>query len=258
MENNFKFHEIDKREGFTFGKDITSNRFCIICEKDTMNNQEPIYYENMTYFSLIKIEDKYYELIMFKSEIHELLANKIFDTICSIDNASIIKNISKINSIFNELFKSIDIKILRGIFAEMKGILDFELTPYKDENSIFDCKNNEGCDVEIKSFSSSLREVIISKQQLLNNSLAKFLMVEVIESSDGETIKKVYSNMVGITKEKFKYINSINMDLEHYKFKIVSTIWTEASILSEGLIMPIRSKNAKFVFDIDQFQNKNK
>ncbi|WP_408630943.1 PD-(D/E)XK motif protein [Mesoplasma melaleucae] len=106
---------------------------------------------------------------------------------------------------------------MRGLFAELECCIKYNLIPSKNNNSIFDFIF-ESNDIEIKSYSKVKRDVILSYQQLTNNSKAKLFLVEVIESSEGKTIFELFKKINTKYKNKFKDIYKYSESAQETKF----------------------------------------
>ena len=254
MIHKTKLDLITENNNFIFAKDFTKGVFLILYPLKNTEDKKAFKYEKVEYL-LIEINGISYESIFFKEEINLILAEKLFDIISN-NGDDLRKNLLNLGEIFNNLYQNIDKKFIRGIFAELKAINDFNLTPFEDENSIYDFRDSQENDVEVKSFSPVSRDIVVNYQQITNNSNAKVLFVEVIESSEGESIQNLFKQLDSFFQKRYKWISLLDERTINYKFKVGQIIETTAGILSEGLQMPNKSKNAKFIYNVDEFTEK--
>ncbi len=252
---NTKFDLINENNDFIFAKDITKNTYLILYPLKDNADKKRVKYDQVEYFPLIEINGKHYESIFFEEQINLFLAEKLFEIISN-SGHDLRKNLLQIGEIFNNLYQNLDKRFIRGMFAELKAIKEFSLVPFSAENSVYDFRDSNENDIEVKSFSPVSRDIIISYQQIANNLNARIIFLEVIESSEGESIRDLFKNLDSIFIDRYKSINFLDERTLQYKFKIGQTIETTSNILSQGLNMPHKSKNANFVFNVDEFNEK--
>lgn len=245
---NTKLSIMIEKNNYFFCK--SESQYAILKNKDNENINN-INIGNIKYISKFISEDgKAYELIFFNENIKEDIALSFFEILVKI-NKDLPKTLDEISMIFSFIYKDMDLWKKRGIFAELFSIIEYNLKPRNDKNSIYDMLTLEGNDAEIKSFSKTKREVQISYQQLSNNNNALFYMFEVIESSNGKTIVDMYNILPHEYKARYSWIEYINSDNDKFEINNNSTIICNSKKLNVNLLMPKFCKNAYFVFDVD-------
>jgi len=153
---------------------------------------------NLRYVPHVTVEedDAEYEVISFSKKVDEILIKKIYEY--SLEKSLGLKDLlSEINKLITRNINDlISINEIRGVFAEMSLILrDPKLfSRISDRYSIFDTEN-DGIDIEVKSFSPVKQTVEISYQQLTNSDKAIFYFVEVAETASGISVFELYDKL---------------------------------------------------------------
>lgn len=243
-----KFLVLDENNGYLF---CSKGNEYIILKPNTNNKFENKKLGNIEYISRFESYDgNTYELIIFDNSIKEEIARSFFDILVKV-NKDLPKTLDEINIIFSSIYNSMELWKKRGIFAELYSIVNYNLIPKIDKNSIYDMSTVEGLDVEIKSFSKTKRDVEISYQQLTNNDKALFYMFEVIETSNGKSIIDMYKELSPENKERYKWIESIKSYNDKFDINKEQTIICSADKLNKNLSIPSMCKNAYFIYSVD-------
>ncbi|ATZ18979.1 hypothetical protein ESOMN_v1c05970 [Williamsoniiplasma somnilux] len=250
-KKNIDINQIDENNGYLLFENIfdhDENKFFIFKEILFNEKIKNKILENIDYYSIVEYQEKYFEAISFKGSADIKLLRSIFLTISS-EGWNLKESLNKINDLFSKLNKALDLKTLRGIFAEIYSVLNLDCKIKDYPNSIYDMERN-GDDIEIKSFSKVEKNIQVSYQQLTNNSNAVFYLIEIIENNlEGKTVYEMYNNLSISERLKFKKFEE---EIKNNKMKfIVGQIKeTTAEKLAEGLVMPKTATDAKFTFKV--------
>lgn len=254
---NIKFNESINRENnfYMIGEDNIKNTHYLV----RLVEEEPDKVVNDTafikYYNFVMIEDEKYEAIEITNLYGKNFSRRLLMTMTELD-LDLASSIKKIETILKSLFNGIDKLTARGIFGELASMKQFHLIPNIDPSSIYDFKNDDGIDIEVKSYSKIKREAHISYQQLTNSENARFYFVEVVESREGISILDLAKELNLENCERYDWIFHSESKWVNQEFKALSFSSEMAVNLSKGLSLPELSKDAKFIFDIPKFDDK--
>ncbi len=207
-------------------------------------------FNNIKYFNLLEIKSRKYEVIEIGGNLNKTFIHSLLISITKL-NLDLISSMRKIDSLLKEIFNNITLDQVRGTFGELKAMDDFKLIPKINEFSVFDFNNPENIDVEIKTYSKVKRDVQISYQQLTNSKETIFYFIEIEESMEGESLLELATKVNADSIERYQWIFKTKSKLINDKYKSNNYIKTNASNLSAGLEMPLKAKDAKFIFNVD-------
>lgn len=225
--------------------------YIIIHELDSEIVEDIIYYWNMEYISKFEYSSKLYEALIIKNTDFDLVKG-LFHFITELCK-SLPNSIDDLKTFSRKLVRPLTIMEKRGIFAEMYCILEYNLCPKMNDNSIYDMMDIESKnDVEIKSFSKVKRNVNISYQQLTNNNNAKFYFIEVFETLEGNNLFEMYNKLPEKYRQRFYAYEPYFFHDDSDKFDTTnSPIIKLASDLNKNLVLPEKCINASFTFNVN-------
>lgn len=225
------------------------NGYIILRRTNVLNKVEYKKMGKSEYYSKFEKDSNYYEALFLNIKNFDI-ANIIFKMIYSFGKA-LPNTVEQINDIFGAVSTKLTLPKKRGLFAELYSIINLNLIPYDDKNYIYDMKDTDGNDVEIKSFSKTKREVKINYQQLTNNNNAKFMLLEVIETSSGSTIFELYDELPINVKSRYSWIECLDLPEKFSISNESSIIEVAAKDINSNISLPNGCKNATFVFEVD-------
>lgn len=246
-----KFNE--EQNDYLIGHNKSYSKYYLARRLEQSSNEVIEDSKNVTYYNLILINDDKYEAIEIINtngkHFSKLLLKAIADL--NIDLPSAIK---KIEVILKNIFDNVDIFKIRGTFGELKALKEFALTPQDGEFTVYDFFSNTGGDVEVKTYSKVKNEVQISLQQLKNNPDALFYFIEILESSNGESLLDLAKSINAEKYQRYNWIFTTNSKLIHKKFISNDWVSTTSKILSDGIVLNENVKDAKFIFEPKSFK----
>ena len=258
MKSNkwIEFDTLSISRGYLLISDENNQKVYILNpSKDTIHKSLKIQtkYKQIEFHSDFIYKDITYESLSFSNS-DLLIIEKIFEYI-SDNNIFLFDAVNNIEKIFAKILEIIPLTYKRGIFAELYSIINLQVIPKERNNSIYDATDINGCDVEIKSFSTITPTICLSFQQITNNKNAKLYAIEVIETSNGSSLKEMYLKLPEFLKYRYDWLDndSYDNDLERFSIgNIFGIIQKNINDLLPNLTLPKHVKDATYVISVEK------
>ncbi len=235
---------------YRFGKTEEQGVYLIAREIEQEVNSDINSPDYIVYWNYFEMGGLKYECLEIRNMITESFADSFFNTIAELD-MDLISSIKKIESIIKKTYDRVNLMTIRGTFAELVAIRDFNVIIDEDPLSIYDFKTNAGIDLEIKSYSKVKRDFITSYQQLTNSTNALYYLIEVNETEEGISLKELAQELNLNVYDRYGWIFTTNSKLVNKKFISNEYKRVSAEELRVGLSKPEKAKDAHFVYNVD-------
>lgn len=233
-----------EKNGFFLHVDELRNAYTISKETKTPQRKE-IIKDNFTLYFYGEIEGqvgKAYEVLVINNSFFKSFALMLFELLASRD-CSIFEQIQEIESFFDNS-DLLTIEEARGIFAELFSLKNNEHLKIRRGNAIYDFEEN-GSDIEIKSYSPTKGTVKISLQQATNSQNAKIICQKIVETANGMSVREVYESL-HVKNNRYNWILSSKSPLLDEKFECTETTVLVVSEIFKDMYLGEKVLNAEF------------
>lgn len=231
-------------------RDYSNNSILILkSHLDKFDYTKQEWKNNNKYHANIVINENRYEALELFPPYNKDVAFAILTSVYEIGEPINI-SVNKIMSMLKEFNDRISLDVIRGAFGEIYAMKELKIKQNGTSNSIYDFVNENGEDVEIKTFSKVERKINLSYQQLTNNPDAIVYSFELYESSKGLSLLELFDSIYDKKSSDFDWIKMTSSNLVNLKFEIGEMIINKMKHYSSGLSMPTKAIDARFKFTV--------
>ncbi len=231
-------------------RDFSNNSILILKSHiDDVDYAKKDWKNNNKYHANIVINKNKYEALELFPPYNKTVAYAILTSVYEIGEP-INNSVNKIISMLKEFNDKISLDVIRGAFGELYAMKNLNISQNGTSSSIYDFVNENGDDLEIKTFSKVERKINLSYQQLTNNPEAIVYSFELYESSEGQSLLELFDALDNKQSNDFDWIKKTSSNLINLKFEVGEMIINKIKHYSNGLSMPTKAVDARFKFNV--------